>query len=203
MVVQDNNQPSAKTAPGPQPAKKLYSIFALQRGKAFTGEFETAKGNYKFTFAPKSAKLENNKLQLTGSFSIGARKIDNVTATLASSQGGIGAIPGQIAARPVDFTPGLPPTEATGGRGYVGAMYFHLSAINATALGLTIDMSKVQLNGRLFPISEVERELHSAQDEHRRRQQRALLGGAQSRNEPVLPSAPPAVTPSQAGKTFR
>jgi hypothetical protein len=159
MIVQDNKQPSARTAPGPKPAKKLYSIFALQRDKAFTGEFETATATHKFTFAPKSARLENNKLQLTGAFSLGARKIANVTATLAGTQGGIGSVPGHIAARPLDSTSSLPPTEATDQRGYVGAMYFHLSAINSAALGLTIDMSKVQLNGRLFPVSEVEREL--------------------------------------------
>lgn len=159
MVAQDNKQPSAKTAPGPKPTKKLYSIFALQRDKAFLGEFETAQGNYQFTFAPTSAQLANNKLQLMGTFSIGTRKVANVTATLAASQGGIGAVPGIIAARPVASTPGLPPTEATGSWAYVGALYFHLSPINANALGLTIDMSKVQLNGRLFPLNEVEREL--------------------------------------------
>lgn len=159
MFVQDNKPPSARTAPGPKPAKKLYSIFALQRDKAFTGEFETATAKHKFTFAPKSAQIVNNKLQLTGTFGLGARKIANVTATLVSTQGGLGTIPAQIAARPADTTSGLPPTEATGSRGFVGAMYFHLSTINARALGLTIDMSKVQLNGRLFPLSEVEREL--------------------------------------------
>ena len=159
MVAQDNNQPSAKTAPGPKPSKKLYSIFALQRDKAFVGEIETAKSSYKFMFAPQSAKLVNNKLELSGTLSIGARKLANVTATLASSQGGIGSVPGKIAMRPVASTPGLPPTEATGAQAYVGALYFHLSAINAIALGLTIDMSKVQLTGRLFPLNEVEREL--------------------------------------------
>ena len=159
MIAQDNKQASAKTAPGPKPAQKLYSIFALQRDKAFVGEFETANAKHRFTFAPKSAKLENHKLQLSGTFSICARKIANVTATLASTQGGIGAIPDKIAVRPVNSTPGLPPTEATGSRGYVGAMYFQLSPIKASTLGLTIDMSKVQLNGRLFPLNEVEREL--------------------------------------------
>jgi hypothetical protein len=159
MFVQDNKQPSAKTAPGPKPAKKLYSIFALQRDKMFTGEFETATAKHKFTFAPKSAQLLNNKLQLIGTFRIGARKIENVTATLASTQGGLGALPSHMAARPIDSTPGLPPTEATGSRGFVGTMYFQLSALNARALGLKVDMSKVQLNGRLFPLNEVEREL--------------------------------------------
>lgn len=159
MFTQDNKQPSAKTAPGPKPAKKLYSIFALQRDKAFIGEFATAKGSYKFIFAPQSARLVNNKLELVGTFSVGGRKLTNVTATLASSQGGIGAVPSKIANRPATSIPGLPPTESTGAHSYVGALYFHLSAINAKDLGLTIDMSKVQLTGRLFPLNEGEREL--------------------------------------------
>jgi hypothetical protein len=159
MFAQDNKQPSAKDAPGPKPAAKLYSIFALQRGKGFTGEFETSKGKYQFTYAPQSARLEQGKLQLTGSFNIGARKIDNVKATLVSAQSGLGVVPPQIATRAPDPVPGLPITEFTGLLGFAGALYFHLSPIKASALGLSIDMSKVQLNGRLYPTSEVEREL--------------------------------------------
>lgn len=154
-----NNQPAAKDAPGPKPSAKLYSIFALQQDKAFTGEFETNKSKHKFTFAPQSARIENGKLELLGTFSIGARKVSNVIATLVSSQGGLGTAPPAINARPIDSTPGLPATEMTGTRGFVGAMYFHLSPIKASALGLTIDMSKVQLNARLFPTSETERNL--------------------------------------------
>ncbi|HEX4946736.1 MAG TPA: hypothetical protein VFZ34_08740, partial [Blastocatellia bacterium] len=127
MFAQNNKQPSAKTAPGPKPAKKLYSIFALQRDKVFAGEFETATAQHKFTFAPKTATLVNNKLQLTGTFSLGTRKVENVTATLAATQGGLGAIPARIATRPIDSTPGLPATEATGSRAFVGVLYFHLS----------------------------------------------------------------------------
>ncbi|MBS1806724.1 MAG: hypothetical protein JST84_00865 [Acidobacteria bacterium] len=159
MFAQDNKQPSAKDAPGPKPSVKLYSIFALQRDKAFTGEFETSKSKYKFTFAPKSAQVENGKLRLTGTFSVGARKVENVVATLASIQGGLGTVPTAINERPLKSSSGLPLTEATDIRGFVGAMYFHLSPIKAAALGLTIDMSKVQLNARLFPTSETEREL--------------------------------------------
>ena len=159
MFVQDNNQPSARTAPGPKPARKLYSIFALQRDRGFSGEFETATAQYKFSFTPHSAKVENNRLQLTGTFSMGSRKVENVLATLASTQGGLGSIPAKIAVRPIDSPPELPSTEATGNRGFVGALYFHLSPIKSSALGLKIDMSKVQLNGRLYPISDGEREL--------------------------------------------
>lgn len=159
MFVQDNKQPSAKNAPGPKPSAKLYSIFAQQRDKAFTGEFETSKSKYPFTFAPKSAQLVNGKLQLTGTFSLGKRKVENVTATLVSIQGGLGAVPAAITERQLKMPSGLPLTEASLNFGFVGALYFHLSPIKSSALGLTIDMSKVQLNGRLFPTSEVEREL--------------------------------------------
>ncbi len=159
MFTQDNNQVSAKDAPGPKPAAKLYSIFALQRGKAFTGEFETSKSKHKFTFTPATAKIENGKLQLTGTFSIGARKVQNVTATLASTQGGVGSVPAKIAARPATPKPGLALTECTDEHAFVGAMYLHLSPIKSATLGLTIDMSKVQLNARFFPISQIERDL--------------------------------------------
>lgn len=159
MFTQDNNQPAAKDAPGPKPSAKLYSIFALQRGKAFTGEFETSKGKHNFTFAPASAKFENGKLQLGGTFSIGARKVQNVTATLASTQGGVGNVPAKIAARPAPAKPGLPLTECTDEHAFVGALYLHLSPIKSAALGLTIDMGKMQLNARLFPTSQVERDL--------------------------------------------
>ena len=162
MFIADDKQPSARTAPGPKPSVKLYSIFALQRDKAFTGEFETSKSKHQFTFAPQSARLENGKLQLLGTFTIGTigtRKVQNVIATLVSTQGGLGTAPPAINARPVEMTPGLPLTEFTDARGFVGAMYFQLSPIKASALGLTIDMSKVQLNARLFPTSDVERTL--------------------------------------------
>lgn len=161
MWAQDNKQPAAKDAPGPKPSVKIYSIFALQHDKAFVGEFETSKGNHKFTFAPASARVEKGKLELLGTFSlgnIGTRKV-NVTATLVSTQGGLGAAPAAINARPADSPPDLPATEATGSRGFVGALYFQLSPIKASALGLRIDMSQVQLNARLFPTSDTERQL--------------------------------------------
>ncbi len=152
-------EPSARTAPGPKPSKQLYSIFALQNGKTFAGEFETATSKHKFTFAPKSAKLVENKLILTGSLSVGKRILQNVSATLAATQGGLVSGPAKIAARPYPNLSGLPITEFTDARGFVGTLFFHLSPLKSTALGLTIDMSKVQLNVRLFPVTDVEREL--------------------------------------------
>lgn len=158
-MFQPNNAPSARTAPGPKPSAKLYSIFALQKDKTFAGEFETATSKHKFTFAPKSAKLVENKLVLTGSLSVGKRVAQNVTATLAATQGGLVSGPAKIAARPYPNPSGLPITEFTDGRGFVGTMFFHLSPLKSSALGLTIDLSKVQLNVRLFPVNDVEREL--------------------------------------------
>ncbi len=154
-----NSEPSARTAPGPKPSAKLYSIFALQKDKTFAGEFETATSKHKFTFAPKSAKLVENKLVLTGTLSVGAKKLSNVSATLAATQGGLVSGPAKIAARPYPNPSGLPITEFTGTRGFVGTMFLHLSPINSDALGLKIDMKKVQLNVRLFPVNDVEREL--------------------------------------------
>lgn len=158
MFAQDNT-PSAKTASGPKPSIKLYSIFALQNGREFKGEFATAKASHAFTFTPQVAKINQGRLELVGTFSLGAHKIPNITATLAATQGGIGAVPAKIQVRPVSTTPGLPTTESTGARGYVGTMYFKLSPLKPSTTGLTIAMNKVQLNVRLFPTSDLEREL--------------------------------------------
>lgn len=171
MLTQDNNQPSAKDAPGPKPAKKIYSICGVQRGREFAGTFETNTGKYEFAFTPRTASLANDKLELTGDFSIASgrgpkRQVKNVKATLASAQGGLGVAPPKVLERqpnlslPIRTRPSpLPVTEATGDLGFVGAMYFHLSPLNARALGLPIDLSKVQLNARLFPTSDLERDL--------------------------------------------
>jgi hypothetical protein len=159
IMFTPNSEPSARTAPGPKPSTKLYSIFALQKDKTFAGEFETATSKHKFTFAPKSAKLVENKLVLTGSLTVGKRVAQNVSATLAATQGGLVSGPAKIAARPYPNPGGLPITEFTGARGFVGTMFFHLSPLKSSALGLAIDLNKVQLNVRLFPVSEVEREL--------------------------------------------
>jgi hypothetical protein len=171
MLTQDNNQPSAKDAPGPKPAKKLYSICGAQRGREFAGSFETSAGKYEFAYTPRAARLVGNKLELTGDFSVGAakgpkRQVKNVTATLASAQGGLGVVPPKILERqpnlslPIRTGPSpLPVTEATGDLGFVGAMYFHLSPLNGRALGLSLDLSKVQLNARLYATSDLERDL--------------------------------------------
>lgn len=153
----------ARNAPGPKPSKKLYSIPALLRDRTFAGHFETSTGSYEFTYAPHSARLNKGKLELTGSLNIGAaggakRDVRKVRATLAATQGGIYGVPAAIVARLRSKTSALPITESTGPSGFVGVMYFRLSPINASAAGLNIDLSSVQLNARLAPLSDTERE---------------------------------------------
>ena len=55
--------------------------------------------------------------------------------------------------------PGVPYTEATGRRGFVGVMYLKLSPLDGGALGVSADLHEVQLNARFAPTSAVEREL--------------------------------------------
>jgi hypothetical protein len=114
---------------------------------------------------------------------VGANRasVSGVRATLASTQGGLGQAPvvrrellaataqgpktttGDIQeqtsppAKPPEDS--LPITEATDSRAFVGVMYFRLSPLDAKALGVAADLSSVQLNARLAPTSETEREL--------------------------------------------
>jgi hypothetical protein len=171
MKVMKNDfisQQAARDAAGPKPAKKLYSMAALMHGKDFTGKFETSAATYEFTFAPTAAKLINGKLELTGNLSVGRagrgakREAKGVQATLLSTQGGLGSVPAAIRVRTRSNEKSLPLTEATDVAGFVGVMYFHLSPINARTLGLTIDLSSVQLNARLFADNDDERQLQVA-----------------------------------------
>ncbi|HZS10270.1 MAG TPA: hypothetical protein VFD58_35910 [Blastocatellia bacterium] len=157
----------ARNAPGPKPSKKLYSVAALLREREFAGRFETSTGVYEFTWAPKSATLGNGKLELTGNLSVKSsrgvkREVKGVRATLAAIQGGIGTVPAAIQARKRAANvpeSGLPGTESTGEYGYAGVLYFRLAPIDAKALGMTVNLSSVQLNARLAPVSATEREL--------------------------------------------
>lgn len=158
MNFQDNSQASARTAPGPKPSRKLYSIFSLLEGKAFKGSFETAAGKYKFEYLPNSASIHDGMLQLTGTMSVGARKQPGVKAVLAATQGGLTGAPSQITSR----QPAGLSTEFTDGAGFVGALYFKLSPLSGSRLGVSCDMSSTQLNVRLYATSDFERSLQVA-----------------------------------------
>ena len=54
----------------------------------------------------------------------------------------------------------LPVTENTGPTSYCGVLYFHFEPLDARALGVTADLSKVQLNVRLEPLDDTARTLH-------------------------------------------
>ncbi len=154
---------SAHTAAAPSPSTKLYSIAGLLRGREFTGEFQARGVKYQFTFAPTSATISGGKLEFTGSLSVSTarnrkRHLNEVRATLAATQGGIGTAPvGKQSAEPINSD--LPVTESTGPLSFVGVMYLRLSPLDGRALGVPIDLSNVQLNARLAPVSELERQL--------------------------------------------
>jgi len=155
-------------------ARKLYSAPGLLRGREFVGEFEAQGRAYQFTYAPAAAAVSGGRLELTGRFAVGRRAVENVKATLAATQGGLGVAPARPRSFPartpsdqVGVTPEadrvapdvLPLTEATAERGFVGVLYFRLSPLDGRALGVPLDLGGVQLNARLAPTSDLEREL--------------------------------------------
>ncbi len=161
-----------KNATGkPSTDRQLHSIHALPNGGGFAGRIEVGKSNYQFAFTPKTASIVNGKLVLTGSVKVRTpagqqRTADNVTATLLATQASITAPPPM----PRDFAPSLKPpqpalseslpiTDWTGRLGSVGVMYLKLSPLNGGALGLPVNLSSAQLNVRLYPTSEIERDL--------------------------------------------
>jgi hypothetical protein len=166
MFTQKKN--AAKNALAGQ---KLHSIHALPNGREFTGKIEADKSSYQFIYTPQAVAAVNGRLVLTGSVEVKGpegrmRTADNVTATLLGTQGSITSPPPM----PRDFAPSLKPpqpalsetapiTDWTGHLGSVAVMYLKLSSLDGRALGVPLDLSSVQLNVRLFPSSEFERDL--------------------------------------------
>lgn len=144
--------------------RKLHSVHSLLIGREFTGEIEVGKAKHRFAYSPSSVALTGGKVELTGRFTIRSagrsagqsRKAETVKATLLSTQGGIQAAPptpkGASASMLGEVSPSdKPATDATGSRAYVAVVYFKLSAMDGTKLGLPFDLSAVQLNARLNP----------------------------------------------------
>jgi hypothetical protein len=151
-------------------APKLYSIHALPDGGAFAGDIAVGKTNYSFRFHPKSAEVSGGKLILKGAVSIAPprgqkRTAENVAATLLSTQGNILQSPLIPSGFPDSLKPPtpepakLPITDATDDGSSIGVMYLKLSPLDGRALGLAMDLSAVQLNARLYPQSQTERDL--------------------------------------------
>jgi hypothetical protein len=151
--------------------RRLHSIHALPNGREFTGKIESGKANHQFTFTPKTAASANGRLVFTGSVRVKAptgqlRTADNVTATLLATQGSItapppmpGGLPPSLNPPQPDLSESLPITDWTGHLGSVGVMYLKLSSLDGRALGVPMDLSLVQLNVRMYPASEIERDL--------------------------------------------
>jgi len=151
---------------------RVHSIAGLLRGRHFSGSFDVAGASYKFSYAPSRAEIVESKLQLEGRLTItdpqGRPRMRNpVKAALVSIQGGIGGAPPRpriVGIRGSDESArqsnGLPVTESTGPLAFCGVMYFHFEPINGPSLGVTADISRVQLNARLAPTEPTGRELH-------------------------------------------
>lgn len=151
-------------------ATKLYSIAAVMRGQSFAGNFEAGGVPYSFTYDPRKASLIGRRLQLDGGLTVidgrpNARvpphSLNNVRATLVSAQGGIGTAP-QRKKMPADLSPvrpELPVVESTGALSFCGVLYFNLSPLDGRALGVPAVMSPLQLNVRLAPVNDAERNL--------------------------------------------
>ncbi len=108
------------------------------------------------------------KIELTGRFSVKSagqtRKADNVKATLLATQGSIQSPPPTPSGASASMLGAVQPsdkpaTDATGSRASVGVMYFKLSALKGTELGVPMDLSSLQLNVRLNPLDETARAL--------------------------------------------
>jgi hypothetical protein len=152
--------------------RKLHSIHALPSDRDFTGVIEAGRAKYQFTFSPVNAQVEKSKLVLTGVVTVSGRngrkyRVKDVTATLLASQGSAYAAPPFPRLLDKSVNPyasaqnenPLPITEATGVLSSVGVLYFKLSSLSGRQLGLPLDLSKTQLNVRLYPGSERERDL--------------------------------------------
>jgi len=149
---------------------KLHSIAAKMRGRSFEGSFDMGGINYSFTYSPVRAAVAGRKLELSGGFTVidgppNARvpphSLNNVRAVLISAQGGIGAAPTRTNL-PADIStarPDLPVVESTGALSFCGALYFKLSSLDGSALGVPADLSPLQLNVRLAPTDDAERNL--------------------------------------------
>ncbi len=178
-------------------ARRLYSIAAWPEQRDFAGNLSLGGANHKFSYAPSRAESTNKLLQLTGRLTVTdtrgrVRALNNVRATLANTQGGVGTgplrrqmiasdapigdqttsqqkqqiagekekQPGEKQSEQAPARNSLPVTENTGPSSYCGVLYFHFEPLDARALGVTADLTKVQLNVRLEPLDDTARTLH-------------------------------------------
>lgn len=154
-------------------AMKLHSIAGVMWGATFQGSFNAGSVNYAFAYQAETAAITERKLELTGHLAVidlgpnargRSRVLRNIRATLVAAQGGIGNAPPRRKLPPEVYTAraDLPVVESTGALSFCGALYLKLAPIDGRALGVSADMKGVQLNARLAPRDDRERELQSA-----------------------------------------
>ena len=169
---------SKETKRGKEPA--IHSIAALQRDRGFAGRFEVSGGAYEFEYIPAKAEVVNGKLNLLGDLSVtGPQKKKQVRKTvrlaLQSTQGGLGGSPTLRMTLPASAEAAaarmkelgmsaagdrpLPVTDSTGALGFVGVMYLRFEPLVGAQLGVPADLSRLQLNARLFPANGTEETL--------------------------------------------
>lgn len=177
--------------------RRLYSIAAWPKQRAFVGKLSLGGVDYQFSYAPSRAEAINKLLQLTGQLTVTdprgrARALNSVRATLANSQGGIGTGPirrqlvateaptgaqttsqqkqqtagetetlaGERQSKQTQARGSLPVTENTGPTSFCGVLYFHFQPLDGRALGVSADLTKVQLNVRFTPLEDTATALH-------------------------------------------
>lgn len=202
MIFTQKQKRAAQTSRRAQTLRKLHIVPAVLHGRIFDGEFEAQNATYRFNFVPTGVEISDNALVMRGRVGIEsprgvARFAEDVRATLAGTQGGVGISPirrqlltgtaqtsnistseqklEQEAGPQTEIQPGLhsfeksktdefgrPVTESTGKLAFVGVLYFHLPPLDAAALGVPVDLSRVQLNARLVPTDDLARDLQNA-----------------------------------------
>ena len=157
-----------------RPGTKIYSIAAVQHGRDFKGRFTAAGSTYAFVYSPSSGEISGRRLRLAGTLTVTDsqgrdRSQDRVHVDLAATQGGSGGAPprrqipggGPQApeAKPAG-TRSLPKTDNTGPTAFVGVMYMHFEPLDGSRFGVPADLSRVQLNARLWATDDLARNLH-------------------------------------------
>src|SRR2546422_6504791 len=153
----------------PSRGPRLHSVPAMLRGRQFKGAFDIGGSSYDLTYAPSSASIVGRRLKLQGRLTVKdargqTRTRERVRATVVGTQGGIGTSPPrrQEHTSVATATPQLPEIESTGATSFCGVMYIHFEPLAGSALGVAADLSRVQLNARLAPVSNSERALQGA-----------------------------------------
>lgn len=155
--------------------RPLHSIEGILRRRDFVGRFEIGRARYKFSYSPASAEILDGKLQLNGGLAIEgprgrAASRARVRATLAGIQGATsGSAPPRPAGVPASGprdegarvrAAKLAATDHTGPNAFVGVMYLLFEPLDGNSLRVPADLSRVQLNARLYPIDDTARILH-------------------------------------------